>query len=492
MTDPLKSADEARRKMRLWAGDTESTSQPTAAQVAQDPDRAALEAAAAQAEQKLQQDARIDRATTMPTDMDAAPPLDLPPTPGQADKGTPSAESNFTPAELDKLKQTVDTAHKLERLTAEQRILRKETSKASDADLQQLAQQQAALTDAIQNARPSELPAAQTPQSNSEPDQSPPDQQHADQPKPDQTDQSDADQPDDTSKDSRESAMNAIRSAQEQLAEMPRQIDAAHQAEAHEHEAEQQADEAQHDADDADPQTQSAQRLLAQSARAQAEAAKSEATAKQVSPDESADLAASLRQFAPEATPAVDAIDQQLTPALTAMRQTQSAGDHEANQRATQQAAQAVAEAEHRLNDGLQSLLKRDALTTAKFFSDKAAQALAAPHPDRSAAMRLQRGASAALEQAWDNALHQAAGQRLARMPSLSSVLRLYPSEPQGATQTNLASEPAPAEREWGRLRQQRPEDLSAPSHEIDPPEYQDALRVYFQDLARQDAGGKQ
>jgi hypothetical protein len=200
----------------------------------------------------------------------------------------------------------------------------------------------------------------------------------------------------------------------------------------------------------------------------------------------------SLQRFAPEATPAAEAITQQLTPALTTMRQTQAVGDHEGNQRSTEQAQQAVAQVQQRLKEGLQSLLNRDALTTAKFFSNNAAQALAQPHPDRAAALRLQRGASAALEKAWDDALHQAAGQRIANLPSMASILRMYPSENGFAEQTSLGAEPAPAEREWGRLREQKPEDLSAGSHEIDPPEYQDALRVYFRDLANEEGSARQ
>jgi hypothetical protein len=104
----------------------------------------------------------------------------------------------------------------------------------------------------------------------------------------------------------------------------------------------------------------------------------------------------------------------------------------------------------------------------------------------------LQRGASAGLEQAWDDALHQATGQRLARLPSMSGIFRLYSSDEGVGDEGLLGAEPAPAEREWGRLREQRPENLSAGSHEIDPPEYQDALRVYFRDLAREDAGDRQ
>jgi hypothetical protein len=463
LTEPIKAAAQARQRMRLWAGETASSSQPTAADIAQDPERMALEAAASEAQQKLQQDSPNQQAAT--TQPDAASTLDLPPTPN------PTGQSALSTAELEKLQQTLATERQLERLAAEQRMLRNQTARAPDAQLQQLAKQQADLTGAIQHARP----------------QPPAEAQH-------QPAENNADQPpeqDDAPKDSREAAMDTIRSAQEQLMAMPKEIDSARQAEARQHDAQQRADAVEQNAAAADAQTQTAQQLLARSARADADAAKSQAAAKTVSPDESANLADALRQFAPEATPAVETIDQQLTPALAAMRQTQFAGDHDGNQRAADQAQQAVAESQRRLNAALQSLLKRDPLSSAKFFSSKAAEALARPQPDRAGALRLQRGAAVALEEAWDDALHQAAGQRLAHMPSLSTIIRLYPTDAPGTPESVLGPEPAPSEREWGRLREQRPEDLSAPSHEIDPPEYQDALRVYFRDLARQDAEPK-
>jgi hypothetical protein len=486
LTQPIKAAEQARQRMRLWAGDTAASTQPAAAEIAQDPERTALEAAASEAEQKLEQDTRLEQAA--PMQPNSASTLDLPPTPNQ---NSATSQSSLTSAELEKLQQTVTTERQLERLAAEQRMLRNETAKAQDPQLPDLAKQQAELTDAIQDARPQQPPEEQRQPREKNADQTKSNQPQGDQP---QSNPPQPDQPrdqDDAPKDSRESAMNAIRSAQEQLMEMPKEIESSRQAEAHQHDAEQRADAAQQSAAAADAQTQAAQQILAQTARADADAAKTQAAAKRVSPDQSASLADSLREFAPEATPAVETIDQQLTPALTAMRQTQSAGDHDGNQRAAQQAEQAVAEAQRRLNTGLQSLLKRDPLTTAKFFSSKAAEALARPQPDRAAAMRLQRGAAVALEEAWDDALHRAAGQRLAHMPSLSTILRLYPTDRSSAGESALGPEPAPSEREWGRLREQRPDDLSAPSHEIDPPEYQDALRAYFRDLAREDAGTK-
>jgi hypothetical protein len=346
------------------------------------------------------------------------------------------------------------------------------------------------LTDAIQSTRPQESPSDQKPDRSQENVTT---QNSSGEEVPSNAETSKEEPPNEESpRNTRESAMNAIRSAQERLVDMPREIESARLAESHSHDADQTADQAQQDADAADPEAKDAANQAADKASAVADVAKEQAKAAQVSPDEAANVAASLRQFAPEATPAVDAIDQQLTPALTAMRQSQSAGDHDGSERSAQQAKQAVAEVQRRLNDGLQGLLKRDAITTAKFFSGKAAEALSRPEPDRAGAIRLQRGASAALEQAWDDALHQAAGQRLARVPSMAAILRLYPSDGEGTGQSVMGAEPAPAEREWGRLRQQQPQDLSAGSHEIDPPEYQDALRVYFRDLAGEDSGEKQ
>ena len=44
-----------------------------------------------------------------------------------------------------------------------------------------------------------------------------------------------------------------------------------------------------------------------------------------------------------------------------------------------------------------------------------------------------------------------------------------------------------PGVREWGRVRQQLSENLTAPSRDADPPGYSDALRIYFEVLGRED-----
>jgi hypothetical protein len=471
MAEPMKTAEEARHRMRFWAGDwagdLDQTAQPAASQTASetkpaDTERAELEIAAARAEQKLEQEAQLDHISALHADL--TPPIDVGQTSDKtADDGAGASPS---PALVQELQRAIAIEKHLERLADEQRLLRRQTATASDANLQQLATRQAALTKDIQSAR---AEASQL------------DRQSADQPP-----------AEDTPTDSRESAMNAIRSAQERLLEMPSEIASARQTEVREHDLNHAAEQAEQDAAWADPEAKDAADQVAAQAQGTADAAAKQAASAQVSPDESARLSASLRQFAPETTPSVDAIDQQLTPSLTTMRQTQSAGDDQGNQRGAQEATEAVAEVQRRLNAALQTLLKQDALTAARFFSSNAAKALAKSQPDRAGALRLQRGASAALEQSWDNALHQGAGQRLAQMPALSSILRLYPAEGGATLEGSIGAEPAPVEREWGRLHQLQPEDLSVGSHETDPPEYQDALRVYFRDLAREDAGMKQ
>ncbi len=402
------AAERARSRLRQWAGEKSST-QPTTAPS----DLAALEAAALEAQKRLDAIARQNRS-------DAA-------------SVTATQPATTQPG----------TADSLESLSAEQRRIRRETEHATDVQLAKLAQEQDQLSQNIareRTAESSEHSAKSTP-------------------------------------DSREQAMDAMRSVQERLSEMSRQLDGVDAAA-------QQMAEVQQWRDGVDDAEKPAVQQLADDLQQAVEGAMH-----QTSPDDSTALASRLLPFAPEASPAVSTIEQQLTPALSAMRQAQSAADAPAIHQNTQAARQAINATGRQLADALKSVQQRDALDSARWFSKQAAEEMRKHPMDRTAALEMQQGAVAALEKALDSAVHQSAAARASAMPSLSGTLHLYSSDAQGGGATGGQAPPAP--REWGKLREKQTEDLTAAPHVDDPVEYQDALRAYFRALAKDQGGGR-
>ncbi len=458
----LKTADEARKHMQTWAGQEEPASQPDDEKFSADSDRAILQNAAAQSLQRLKEEAALSAPGNSRQNR------------AQSDSAVDPARSanhNDVPQTASQTSEAADMTNRVARLADEQAELAARAATQPASQLNALAKVQAKLGQEIAGERDKDLhPDQPADAQGAKPTESPEDQNAG---------------------DTRLQAMDAIRSAQEKLAEMPSELQRATKAEDRQQQAASAAEAAQQEAQQSDPETAGAAGHLADSMRDAAESARNQAKAAQVTPDEAGNIADSLRQFSPEASPVVDAIDQQLTPALSSLRQAQQAQDHGAYQHSAQQAEAAVQEVQKRLNDGLQNLLRQDAMSSAEFFSQQATNALSSPRPDRSAAMQMQRGAAAALEQAWDDAVHQGTGRRLSELPSLASILRIYPGAGAAASVAVLGAEPAPVAREWGKLRSQQPAELAAGSHDIDPPEYQDALRVYFRALANQDRNSK-
>ena len=106
--------------------------------------------------------------------------------------------------------------------------------------------------------------------------------------------------------------------------------------------------------------------------------------------------------------------------------------------------------------------------------------------PDVSHAKQHQARVSTALSRAWDQSIHRAAAERLAVVPSLSSVLG--PPAPgdrgqQGGAQGGRFSNA----REWNRLREEGPE-IDPGIRDSEPSGYEQSLKLYFEALGR--AGG--
>jgi hypothetical protein len=334
--------------------------------------------------------------------------------------------------------QVLSDAQRLDELATLQKTLETET-KSANSDIQaRLAQQQDALADRIEEIRRKRSPELG----------------------------------EDSAGDfnSRNKAMAAVRAMQQRAAALPQQFADAQKAA----DAARQASAAAKVASGADKAN----------AEAHAEAAERTATeaAKLVDPALANFMSSRLRQFEPETTAALAAIDAQLRPAMNAMQQALKAGDAAAANAASQAGAQAVQNVRSQLLGAHQALADRDPLAAAQWFARQSARALAQRDGNLQVAQVDQSNAAVALSRASDQLARESATARLAALPSMMGLFA--PSSPyETAPQNNelLGFLPGlPALRDWTTLRARAPEELNVGSRESDPPGYQDALRVYF------------
>ena len=230
-----------------------------------------------------------------------------------------------------------------------------------------------------------------------------------------------------------------------------------------------------------------ARRNLDDAAAAQASAAAP------VHPDVAEALSQGLAKFAPETTPAVDAIDQQLTPALREFRQAADAGGPQAADAAADHARRAIDAAQAALRLAQDALIERDPVASARYDTQAAADELARRNADFESAGAHQRRASQAMGRAWGNSIHAAAGGRLMQVPSLSALLDEFPFDVDAGALAAVPGAAAralfpalPSVREWGRLRSRdNPEGINTSVRETAPAGYEDALGAYFEALSK-------
>jgi hypothetical protein len=174
-------------------------------------------------------------------------------------------------------------------------------------------------------------------------------------------------------------------------------------------------------------------------------------------------IAVDLNRFNPETSPAVQAIEQNLIPALRQF--SKAVGDQRPADVAQAAGATraAIAQAQEALTRTQQKFAEQDPLVAARWFAEAAAAALSRTPPDLSAARQQQSNAAHALENAWTAAIRKAALQRLAGSATISSPLS-SPTAPPG----------------WQPLT-----PSAEPPRDSEPAGYADALRAYFQTLSQ-------
>jgi hypothetical protein len=190
-------------------------------------------------------------------------------------------------------------------------------------------------------------------------------------------------------------------------------------------------------------------------------------------------LARSLAPFGPQTEPAVQVLAKVLTPALQRLATTISAGDGAAARAAIDPAINGVQQSQAQLAQSLASLTDQAPMAAADALAQTAAQELT--DHDTASAAASQNGVAAALASAWEASVHRAGRARLSLVPSLFPRVDLS-ADAMPDTAGGPSTMPAGL-RAWGRLPMQPGGDISASHRDFDSPEYQDALRAYFQAL---------
>jgi hypothetical protein len=206
-----------------------------------------------------------------------------------------------------------------------------------------------------------------------------------------------------------------------------------------------------------------------------------------VAPKAAQQMADRLEPFAPETDGARAAITGQLAVALQSLQQALSGDDVEASDGAATEVRQAIEVCQRELGRAQDALVQHDPLVAARWFARAAAVSLSLQPPDMSHAKLHQAGASAALSRAWDQSIHRAAAERLSAIPSLAAVLDpvLPASNGPAPQQTSKFA----AAREWGRLRLRDGSDVNSSMRDVDPPGYEESLKLYFEALGKAQEG---
>jgi hypothetical protein len=293
--------------------------------------------------------------------------------------------------------------------------------------------------------------------------------------------------------DSRRAATAAIQKVQEQLAHLPQQVAKAMEAAQSYRRAAARAEETQKAAQE----TRGEQEAVAQRAAEQAQRAMRDAgqelggVCRDFTQDAAGAMAAQLKAFSPETDDAGQWLAQRIGPALATLQEALRTTDQgDAADRASTRLRSALETAQWLLSQAQSKIIESDPLVAARWFAESAAQSLAATPPDVPRAQGQQTSASTALGRAWQSAVQNVAGQRLALTPSLGPILGAGgTSLPQAAGRS--LGEMLSGMRQWSFLRWRAPETSATPDHEADPAGYQDALRVYFDYLNKTQRGGK-
>jgi len=485
-------AAQARAKLILWAGETATPADT---------------ALTAEALRQLAMQANVDAAKHDYPKANAEDKTLSAAAMQQAQAAQPNAQNQSNPAQQvtpqqvqqlqQKLQQSMQSAQDLDAIKTKQDQLIQQTQQAGQQQLADLARQQKEVADAVNNV-----------------DRRQKQQEKADQVASDNPDAAAAannpeqppNNPDADSPDSREDVLATIQAAMERLAAMPQQLNDARDATAQRRQAAGKADSARKAVDTAGANASDAAKGLAKQTAdelADAQAAQDKA-AKPVHPDVSEMVSQKLAGFSPETAPAVDAVDQKLTPALRQLQQTMNGDDAGAVDKSVADSLAAIKAVQDQLRLAQDAMVERDPLVAAKVFAREAAQDLAQQKQQQQQdAQKQQAGqqqmkTSQALSKAWAQSIQQSQSIRSSMVPgnpSMSGQLNWQSARQMlGGASSQAMQQLAHLGdfSDWAKLHERDPNaplDLSRPQDQA--PGFEDALQAYFEALSQSREPGK-
>jgi hypothetical protein len=267
--------------------------------------------------------------------------------------------------------------------------------------------------------------------------------------------------------DHRAEQARALSQADDAAERLWRQIAQLRQAAERSRDLSQRAQRAQSAAATATPQSiQPAEELSQDLAGRAAQAGKDLATAKSaVTPGESQKIAAALQNFSPSSSTA--AMILKLSNAMTSAAQF-AGGEREAESIAADRARQAADTVRETLAHALDQLTDQDPLAVAAAAASMAEQAIKSNSPTAASA---QLRAGSALSRSREQFVHSAAAEGVAKLPGVSAILSPFNPPELSASQWTLTSA--------------TPSNSHATATSTIAPEYQDAIRAYFQAVAK-------
>lgn len=423
------NADKARDQLRKLAGDTDAQT----AQTSKSPLERALDKSA-----KLQDqhDESADQSTQQKSD---EPEKWQPPAEGD------NAKAQSTPAER--------RAQELNRIAKQQKQLSKRTESAAQEAAPTLAGEQQQIAGDLQSAEKQQkeedfFDQNQTPQ--------------------------------------REESLEAMRQAQRALSDLPQQLMQLRQQAEQVQQMKKTAEQANSAAENAPAAQQAAaERNAAQANRMLNDAqADLDAAASSLAQSTEQTMSSAGQKMGAMGKPMQSTAEGSLSRSMQSLKQGMAAGDMVAADREQSRVLDAIADLQGTLRAAQRKTVDRDPLVAARFYAQKAQEALAQRPPNLTEAKQYQKQTSAALEQAWDQSMNQAVKDRLAQLPSFRSLLMddflAVDGTGDGELRAAIDRSVSP---QWGRLRENTDATATTGGNAFVPPGYEEALRAYFQTL---------
>lgn len=288
----------------------------------------------------------------------------------------------------------------------------------------------------------------------------------------------------------RERMLESLRAAQRALADLPQQLASVQRQAQTLQQMRDAADQAAKDARDAAAQDRvAADRASTEASRRLDEARDQFAESiRSLASSASQSLRSSAEQLGALGTPMTNG-DRELGSAIDSFQKSVSAANMPAAAQEQAKVLSAVAELQASLRIVQRQAVDRDPVIAARFFADKAAEAMRQLPPDLPAAREYQKETGDALRGAWDAAMARTVKDKLESVPAFQSVFFDDLAFDGSDATVGMLDFDRTVTPQWGRLRDKRDSNTTTAAGAFMPAGFEQQLKLYFEalDKARSD-----